>query len=176
MNPVVDLDDPEVWAQCLPMQTEFFKQTMPMAMETLFTAQNCHTLRYARIHSGAYRPQLQRFSKGDYAYLQREAPMNLDVKAGHTILCVKDILPSGIFLFEEKDGQECREHFKNCTSCHLPIKGTLHLKLAVVPEVLPCFICVEKKCAATMLLCDTCQRGYHMACLNLPLISLPSGD
>jgi len=32
--------------------------------------------------------------------------------------------------------------------CHLPIEGTSHPKLAVVPIGLPCFICGEKKNAA----------------------------
>ena len=78
-----------------------------MAMETLSIAQHRDTLRYARIRSSAYRPQLRRFSKGDYVYLQREAPTTLDVKARRTILHFKDLLPSGILLLEGKDGQEC---------------------------------------------------------------------
>ena len=52
-----------------------------MAMENLSIAQHRDTLRYARIRSGAYWPQLRPFSTGDYVYLQREAPMTLDVKA-----------------------------------------------------------------------------------------------
>ena len=66
---VVDLDDPDVWAQCLHDSGEFFKRTMPMAMENLSIAQHRDTLHYSRIRSGAYRPQLPRFSKGDYVYL-----------------------------------------------------------------------------------------------------------
>ena len=78
-----------------------------MAMENLATAQHRDTLRYACICSRTYRPQLRRFSTGDDVYLQREAPTTLDVKAGRTILCVKDVLPSGILLLEGKDGREC---------------------------------------------------------------------
>jgi len=49
-----------------------------------------------------------RFSRGDYVYLQREAPTTLDVKARRTILRVlKDVLPSGILLLKGKDRQEC---------------------------------------------------------------------
>ena len=109
-----------------------------MAMENLSIAQHRDTLCYTRIHSGAYQPQLRRFRQGDYVSLQREAPTTLDVKAGHTILQVKEVLPSGLLLLEGKDGRECREHFKNCAPCHLPIEGTVHPKLAVVPEGLQC--------------------------------------
>lgn len=44
---------------------------------------------------------------GDNVYIEREAPTTLDVKAGRTILRVKDVLPSGILLLEAKDGREC---------------------------------------------------------------------
>ncbi len=56
-----------------------------MAMENLAIAQHRDTLRYARIRSGAYKPQLRRFKAGDYVYLQREAPTTLDVRAGRNI-------------------------------------------------------------------------------------------
>jgi len=32
---VVDLDDPNIWAQCLHDQAEFFKKAIPMAIENL---------------------------------------------------------------------------------------------------------------------------------------------
>ena len=82
---------------------------------------------------------------GDYVYLQREAPTTLDVRAGRTILRVKDVLPSGILLLEGKDGRGCREHSKNCAPYHLPIDGSVHPELAIVPDGLPCFVCSEKK-------------------------------
>ena len=69
---------------------------------------------------------------------------------------MKEVLPSGLLLLEDKDDKECREHSKKCVPCHLPIVGTIHLELAVVPEGLPCFVRGEKKGAATMLLCDHC--------------------
>jgi len=35
--------------------------------------------------------------------------MTLDIKAGHTILWVKDVFSSGIFLLEGQDSGECWE-------------------------------------------------------------------
>ena len=102
LHPMVDLDDPEVWAQTLQDRAEYFRKAMPMALENLAIAQHRDTLRYARTRSGAYRPQLRRFKVGDYVYLQHEAPTTLDVKAGRTIFRVKDILPSGVPLLEGK--------------------------------------------------------------------------
>lgn len=90
--------------------------------------------------------------------------MTLDVRAQQTIFCVKVVLSSGM------DGQKGCDHFRNCAHYHLSIEGTLHPKL-VVPKVLLCFMCGEKKGAATMLLCNKFQQGWHMACLTLSLIS-----
>lgn len=45
-------------------------------------------------------------------YVQHEEPTTLNVNARHTILQVKDVLPSGVILLEGKDGQEHREKSK----------------------------------------------------------------
>jgi hypothetical protein len=116
-----------------------------MAMENLSIAQHRDTLHYARIHSGAYQPQLRRFRQGDYVYLQRESPTTLDVKAGHTILRVKEVLPSDLLLLKGKDGRECHKHSRNCAPCHLSIEGTVHPELVVVPKDLPYFVCGKKR-------------------------------
>ena len=150
----MDLDDPNIWAECLQEQAHFFQRAMSMAIENLSTAQQCDTWRYARIRNGAYWHQLRSFRQGDYVYLQCEAPMTLDIRAWRTIIRVKEVLPSGLLLLEGNDGKECREHSKNCASCHLLTEGTVHHGLDVVPEGLPCFVCGEKKITATILLCD----------------------
>ena len=97
---------------------------------------------------------MRQFYKGDYIYLQREAPTTLDVKSGRTILRVKDVLPSSILLLEGKDGRECCEYCKNCALCYLPIDGSVHPELAIVPDCFHCFMCGEKNGAVTILLCD----------------------
>ena len=101
--------------------------------------------------------------------MQREVPTTLDVKAGCTILSVKDVLPSGILLLESKDKRECWEHSKNCAPCHLPIDSSVHVELAIVPYVFCSFMCDEKKGVAIILLCDQCQRGWRTVCLTPPL-------
>ena len=53
---VVDLDDPNIWAECLREWTQFFQRAMPMTMENLSIAQHRDTLCYTCIHNGAYRP------------------------------------------------------------------------------------------------------------------------
>ena len=58
LHPVVDLDDPKVWAQTLHDRVEYFRRAMPIALENLAIAQHKDTLQYACIRSGAYWLQL----------------------------------------------------------------------------------------------------------------------
>lgn len=111
----MDLNDLDVWPQCPYNRVEFFKTAMPMAIENLSIAQHGDTLLYICICSGAYQPQLPRFSEGDYVYMQCEVPTILDVNVGYTILRVKDVLPSGILLLKGKDGRECRTFKELCS-------------------------------------------------------------
>ena len=53
---LVDLDDPNISAECLQKRARFFQRAMYMAIENLSIAQHHETLHYARIHSGANRP------------------------------------------------------------------------------------------------------------------------
>ena len=117
---------------------------MPMAIENSSIAQHRGTLRYARIRSGAYRLQLRKFWQGNYIHLQREASTTLNVKAGRTILRVMEVLPSGLLLLAGNNGRECREHCKNCAPCYVPIEGTIHPELIVMPKVFH-VLCIERR-------------------------------
>ncbi|XP_021188039.3 E3 ubiquitin-protein ligase UHRF1 [Helicoverpa armigera] len=39
-----------------------------------------------------------------------------------------------------------------------------------------CYLCAGKEFPDKMLLCDECNNGYHMICLDPPLTELPEGD
>lgn len=39
-----------------------------------------------------------------------------------------------------------------------------------------CEVCRSDEDAPTMLLCDDCDKGYHLACLSPPLKKVPKGD
>jgi hypothetical protein len=142
LAPVVDLDDPNVWAECLQERAQFFQRAMPMAMENLSIAQHRDTSRYARIRSGAYRPQLRRFRQGDYVYLQCEAPTTLDVKAGRTILRMKEC---------------CRVV---CCCWKARMAGNVVSILKIVPRVIyPLRI-------QFILNSPSCQRAFHVLCMG----------
>jgi hypothetical protein len=69
---------------------------------------------------------------------------------------MKDILPNGNLLLDEKDGQESKDNPKNGAPYHLPIEGTIYLKLLMVSIGYKYTICGKRK-GASIMLCDLCQ-------------------
>jgi len=39
-----------------------------------------------------------------------------------------------------------------------------------------CHVCKSAEDADKMLLCDSCDNGYHLACLTPPIVKIPRGD
>ena len=99
---LANMDNLDTWAQVCEQRAELYKQVMSMALENLTIAQHRDTLRYATILGGGYRPQVRRFTPGDYVYLQQAAPTTLDVTAGRVILRVREMKDSSVLLFDGK--------------------------------------------------------------------------
>jgi hypothetical protein len=174
---VVQFENPDMWIQVCSERAELFCRVMPMAFQNLAIAQHRNTLRYATIRGGGYRPGIRSFAPGDFVYLQQTAPTTLDVTAGRTILRVREVLPSGVLMLEGRDGMVWKDHVHNCAPCHLPnVDDTVDPSIAVVPAGLKCMLCGLASGAATMLVCDSCSRGWHMSCLTPPLECIPNGQ
>jgi hypothetical protein len=110
-------------------------------------------------------------------YLQQTAPNTLDVIAGRTILKVREVLPSGVLMLEGPDGMVWKDHVRNCAPYHLPnMDDTVDPSLAIVPAGLQCMLYGLASGAATMLVCDSCSKGWHMSCLMPPLEEIPEGQ
>lgn len=60
--------------------------------------------------------------------------------------------------FSEENCDTCKDNAaKNCRDCG-------------------CNICSKKTDPARILLCDECNKGYHLACLDPPLLELPTEE
>jgi hypothetical protein len=117
---VVNLDDPKMWLRVCSQCAKLFRKVMLVAFENLAIVQHKDTMRYATIRGGSYRPSICRFHVGDYVYLQHPAPMTLDVMTSRTILRVREVLASRVFMLEGHDGVVWKDHVHNCAPCHLP--------------------------------------------------------
>lgn len=177
----INLDSPLLSAQILRDRALLFKDAMPMAFNNLAIAQHRDTLRYAYTRSGDFKPKLKRFDVGDLVYLRRESTNSMEPDRGRIILRVKQLLGTGRLLLEGRDQKTIREHVENCAPCHNPnIDLYQNPALADDPEKdQACEICglvdVTRK-TGPMLLCDSCDSGWHMKCFTPPIKTRPKGD
>jgi hypothetical protein len=86
---------------------------------------------------------------------------------------VGKVLPTGVLELEGSDGHVVRVHMEMCAPCHIP---NLVMGEDGVSADLECEVCRSASMAEPMLLCDKCNRGYHLACLTPMLSEPPLGD
>ena len=174
----IDFDDPQLAAQSILQRAAVLKQSIPIAGQNLDIAQKRDTLRYARLRSAGYLPSIARFTVGQYVYLSRTrlkaAGWSLAAKQD-AILRVTEVRPSGTLLLSGQCGHSIVENAINCSPCHLPILATAPV-LARPLKDHPCAICHLPDRPTTMLLCDHCNKGFHLECLTPPLKKVPKGD
>ena len=143
---------------------------MPIAFQNLAIAQHRDTLRYAHTRAGDYKPKLKRFEAGDLVYLKRQKADSMDPRVGRIILRVVSVEGNGRVLLEGRDRKRIRDHVENCAPCHNPnIDLWQNPQLAKQDLDQACQVCKKTSIKAGglgMLLCDRCNEGWHMVCLN----------
>lgn len=164
-------------AETLLQRAQAAHQRCIIAGENLLIAQHRDTLRYARIRDGKYRPRIHRFMVGDYVYVHREKWEGLQMSSHEPVYRVQEVRPSGVLVLIGRCGTVFNANAKECAPCHLPnIDGTMDAELAYVDDDKYCEGCKYPDDAPTMLICDGCNAGWHMACLEPALKDVPEGD
>ena len=146
---------------------------MPTVFDRAVARQAKDTQRYRNVRSRDLPPRMHRYKVGDFVYVRQRKINTLDVAASRTILRVREVLPTGVLVLEGADGGTHRTTVGECAPCHLP---NLITNPDGVAADLPCELCQSPTLADPMLLCDTCNRGYHISCLTPPLTQVPPGD
>lgn len=157
------------------------------AGQNMAIQQHRDTLRYATIRGessglGGYTPQLLTFSPGDYvrpSYLTTDGkgPNSFTPRAREEILRVLSVRRSGVLLLQGRDGRTITENAVRCTPCHLPIgeSGPLPILEKAGAPSQSCQVCRFPHDESRMVLCDSCDRGWHLYCLTPPLTIIPTG-
>jgi hypothetical protein len=153
------------------------KQNSLIAGGNLAVAQQRDTLRYGRIRDGGYLPKIKRFAVGDYVYVQESSERTtLQVKARREIFRVHKLGEKGAIIIIGKCGGTRSVNAINCAPCLLiGIDGTIHRGITPIPKAAPCRICGLGNRFKDILLCDGCDKGYHMDCLRPQLRVAPVG-
>ena len=168
---------PERLALDLQARAALMRRQVAMAGDNLRIAQHRDTLRYAHTRSGAYKPKLRKFEVGDFVYVRRTHQTGLDLPTKPEVLRVTEVRPSGVLVLMGKCGQTIPMHMSQCAPCHLPnLDPTVDPLLARVAVDLPCEVCRLPNDDHLMLLCDSCNTGWHTYCMRPPLDEIPEGD
>jgi ribosomal protein L37AE/L43A len=176
---VADLDDPKTWARVVEERARVFKKEMPIGFNNLAIAHHRDTLCYAHTRSGDYKPKLKRFEVGDLVYLKRQKADSMDPRVGRIILRIAKVEPNGRLFLEEHDRKQIHDHVENCAPCHPNIDLWQNPQLAKQDLHQACQVCKKtgvKSEGLGMLLCDKCNAGWHMTCLDPVVRKVPKGD
>jgi len=163
------LDDTQAATEQLLKRAEYLKQAGVVVDNNLRIAQHRDTLRYARVHGGAYLKKVFKFQEGDFVYVKLHHPTALEPRSSPYILRVIGVRPSGVLELVGRCGTVITRHSSSCAPCHLPnIDPTIDTQLARPIANLPCSVCGDPGCEHCMVLCDGCNSGWHLECLNPP--------
>ena len=101
--------------------------------------------------------------------------ITLEAPARPHVLRIVEIKPSGVVLMEGSDAACREEHIKNKAHCPLPILDTKMYPMRYFggPSV-HCQVCGTRH-RANKMVHDMCNAGYHLWCLDTPLMRVPDG-
>jgi len=173
----VDFDDPDAAAADYLARSRLVQQRSVMAGQNLQIAQHRDTLRYAKLRSGAYTPQLRRFRPLDYVYVRRHDKEGLDIQAHPHILRVVEVRPSGVLILQGRCGTKQAVHSSQCAPCHLPnVDPAVDWSLGRPAATAVCERCGQgDQQQQQLIFCDNCNGGWHLSCCQPPLQRVPRG-
>ncbi len=177
----LDLDDPDAAAEHMQRRAALMQQHCAVAMGNLASAQHRDTERYKRLRSADYQPRTVQFTAGQFVwrrryFADRQPTPGLQTEARPGIYRILEVRDSGVLVLQGQCGSTLHEHASNCAPCHLPnINTTIDPSLRQVTADFPCCVCNSPEDEDIMLLCDGCGRGFHIYCLEPPLVGIPEG-
>ena len=169
----LDVDSEEQMYELIRHRAEILRQAMPVAFERAAAAQIRDSNRYTRVRTRDLPPRSNRFHVGQYVYVHQRPRNTLDVCTARNILRVRDISAAGVLTLEGADGKQTKIHMDRCAPCNLP---NLVTSEEGVSADLECEICGSASMVDPMLICDGCDKGFHLHCLRPPLERVPAGE
>ena len=149
---------------------------MPLAMRNLAIAQQRDVERYRHVRGGGWDMPKSTFIPGDYVMFKQETKHTLEPPAYPHVLRILEMRPSGVVILEGKDDARCSRQLKDVAHCPLPILDTrLYPGRYYWGPSVHCQVCGRRGDGPKMALCDKCQEGYHLWCMDTPIMAMPSG-
>jgi hypothetical protein len=160
-------------------RAKVFEKHMPTAFNNLAVAQHRDMLRYTKTRSGTFGAKVAAVHSRELCVLEA-AEGGFFGPEGRSISFESQVGPGsgGRLVLEGHDKKTVKDHVENCAPCHIPIINIWqNSRLAREDIDHSCHVCHLTTGGSIMLLsCDSCDDGWHRACLDLPLLATPVGD
>eukprot|EP00854_Cymbomonas_tetramitiformis_P010785 gene10785-biopygen11039 len=142
----------------------------------LEVAQHRDTLHYEGRRGGGIEHKPHQFKVGDFVYIRQKPRSGMEVATKSAILKLVKIQRDGVVVLEDATKLREKSTVQSIAPCHLQVKDQYDFSAAVPSKYLACEVCRKTDGEAEMLLCDACNRGYHLWCLNPALDGVPEGE
>ena len=142
----------------------------------LHIAQHRDYHRYMSLYDQGHPARSTGHKPGSFVLVWQKPKSKIEAKAKPVILQVVDTLDSGVVLLRGSDGALVKSQASHLAPCPVQVHPMVDVRDRTIPSSLACQICGSKARAASMLVCDHCNKGYHMSCLKPPLKEVPEGD
>ena len=177
MTDEIDFDDAEKAAAQLIARKQLLEEHCLIAGHNIAIAQHMDTLRYSHTRSGTYAPKLFNITDGSFVYIRRVIPNTAHMAARPGIYRVVELRANGVLLLDGRCATTFKIHLNNVAPCHLPnIDPTQDSRLARPHADYPCYVCKSEEKDSAMMLCDSCNKAFHLRCLQPPLDEPPTDD
>ncbi|KAK3250403.1 hypothetical protein CYMTET_40214 [Cymbomonas tetramitiformis] len=141
-----------------------------------FSLDHRDTLHYEGRRGGGYEPKPHQFKVGDFVYIRQKPRSGMEVATKSAILKLVKIQRDGVVVLEDAAKMKEKSTVQSIAPCHLQVKDWYDCSAAVPSRHLACEVCSKADGEAEMLLCDTCNKGYHLWCLTPALSEVPEGE
>eukprot|EP00873_Tetraselmis_striata_P028220 jgi/Tetstr1/448484/TSEL_035752.t1 len=116
----VDFNSPEGMWELMTMRAERLALMVPTAMHNVEAAQHREVMRYRRRRAGLVAPGVQRFSPGDFVYVQQRQQGALDPRVRPAVYKVYEVNDNGVVVIQGADGDTARVRVEELARCAVP--------------------------------------------------------
>ena len=152
------------------------QQVMPLATRNLAIAQQRDRERFRHVRGGGYHKPIAKFKLGQYVMVKHKKTHTLEPSVTPHILKIVELKDTGVVILQGRDGTKVPRQIQQLAHCSVPVADhKIYPELFVSTDKVKCEICASRKKEAKMLLCDTCNKAFHMFCLDTPIHTIPRG-
>ncbi|KAK3279359.1 hypothetical protein CYMTET_12752 [Cymbomonas tetramitiformis] len=152
-------DEKDARVRDLLQRAESVRRMMIHAGCSLEVAQHRDTLRYESRRGGEYMPRPHQFKAGDFVYIRQKPRSGMEVATKPAILKLVKIKRDGVVVLEDAAKIKEKSTVQNIALCHLQVKDQYDCAAARPSKHHLCEVCRRPDGEASMLLCDTCNKG-----------------